>query len=59
MVCVTCKVAGMKFNSLDEIFKIQVLKKTKSIRMDDSHPLNKFSFVLLSIRDINTTEKRT
>ncbi len=40
IVRVAPKVAGGKFSSLDEIFNTQVLKKAKSIRMDDTHPLN-------------------
>ena len=34
------KIAGVSFSSLDQVFQSQVLKKAKSIRMDNSHPLS-------------------
>ena len=34
------KVAGVAFNSLDDVFNNRVLKQTKSIRNDATHPLN-------------------
>ena len=34
------KIAGVNFDSLDHVFQKQVLKKAKSIRMDNSHPLS-------------------
>lgn len=36
IVKVASKVAGVKFNCLDNIFNKQVLKKAKSIHMDDT-----------------------
>ncbi|CAJ1066412.1 gastrula zinc finger protein XlCGF28.1-like%2C partial [Xyrichtys novacula] len=51
IVRVASKVAGVKFRSLDVIFKEQVLKKAKSIRTDNTHPLHhKYKFLPSGLR---------